>query len=110
MSGWLITTFDRRMQWRYFAQHWWNFDRVEQCHVDPTPDIEHGSIYMVDIDIRDFVFKNDDRLIAGERLVDVALKDEKLLLVRPYGEQFMVREPDNLSTQTLYEPVLRAGE
>ena len=64
VSGWLaLPSKIQGKDWqKQFTQHWWNFDLNLQKHLDFSPNIEDGALYIQDDEITNFVSKNSNRL------------------------------------------------
>lgn len=62
VSGWLAEPRQHSHAQRQFTQHWWNFDQRSSAYFDTSPEIEKGSIYIMDRDIALFAVDNHARL------------------------------------------------
>ena len=64
VSGWLaLPSKIQGNDWqKQFTQHWWNYDWNHREHLDFSPDIEEGAIYVQDDEIRKFVSENSQAL------------------------------------------------
>ena len=65
MSGWLaepLEPMQNSQAQRQFTQHWWNFDERSREYFDTSPEIEKGTIYILDYDIALFAINNNERL------------------------------------------------
>ena len=53
VSGWLVLPSTvRENGWqKQFTQHWWNYDWNNREHLDSSPNIDEGSIYIEDDEI-----------------------------------------------------------
>ncbi len=64
VSGWLSlpSKFTSDNVQKQFTQHWWNYDRIQRRHLDFSPGIEEGAVYIQDIDIAEYVITHGKRL------------------------------------------------
>jgi len=60
VSGWLVLPSTvRENGWqKQFTQHWWNYDWKNQEHLDFSPNIAEGSLYIQDDEITEFIDEN----------------------------------------------------
>jgi hypothetical protein len=65
VSGWLaepLQPMQNSQAQRQFTQHWWNFDERRGEYFDTSPEIEKGTIYILDYDIAQFAIDNNELL------------------------------------------------
>ena len=60
VSGWLVLPSKvQENGWqKQFTQHWWNYDWNRREHLDSSPNIDEGSIYIQDDEIVKYINEN----------------------------------------------------
>jgi hypothetical protein len=66
VSGWLVLPSKvQENGWqKQFTQHWWNYDWNRREHLDSSPNIDEGSLYIQDDEITKFVDGNIQTLTS----------------------------------------------
>ncbi len=103
VSGWLClpTKFLSTGWQKQFTQHWWNYDRSEKRHLDFSPTIDDGAVYMQDLDIALFAIDANSRL-RSHVASSVILRNGMIYIVDYGNEGYRHRTEHELSNETLF--------
>ncbi len=106
VSGWLVHRFDRTREHQLFELHWWAFDAVENLHLDPTPDIGRGCVYVEDMDICYFYLVHEECMAHWLPFNNLVFKIDKFVLARWENGRTISKIARDLSVQTIFENFL----
>jgi len=103
ISGWLaLPSKIQGNDWqKQFTQHWWNFDLNLQKHLDFSPNIEDGALYIQDDEITNFISKNSDRL--SSHVASSIIMKNNLFYAVDYGDNgYRFHDLEKLSTDQIF--------
>ncbi len=110
VSGWLSLpiTFKESNWQKQFTQHWWNYDKKNDVHLDYSPSIEKGAIYIMDSNIIDFV--NSRLYDLNSHVSSSIIYVNGYTYIIDYGESgYHVEEIDNLKNETIFKLKLKSN-
>jgi hypothetical protein len=86
VSGWLVLPSKvQENDWqKQFTQHWWNYDRNRREHLDSSPNIDEGSIYIQDDEISKFIDEN--KQILNSHVSSSVIMRNDMYYAIDYGE------------------------
>jgi hypothetical protein len=103
ISGWLslpLKAVENNWQ-KQFTQHWWNYDRELKQHVDYSPAIEMGALYIVDTDIMEFTNSRGNDM-SSHVASSIIYRNLDFYIV-DYGENgYKIQPVNNLSNETIF--------
>lgn len=105
ISGWLAIPERQSGSLKQFTQHWWNKDRATARHLDSSPDIEEGAIYIEDNNIATFALMNNQRLSSCVPR-SIIYKNGSFYTVELRDGEFKIEKADELTDELLFAPYL----
>jgi hypothetical protein len=103
VSGWLaLPSKIQGNDWqKQFTQHWWNYDWNHREHLDFSPNIEEGAIYIQDDEIIKFVCNNNQNL--NSHVASSIIMKKNMFYGVDYGENgFRFHDIDELSINRIF--------
>ena len=107
VSGWLAEPGQASQAQRQFTQHWWNFDQRSREYFDTSPEIEKGSIYIMDRDIALFAIDNNERLSSCV-CCSVVYSSDGFYTMEYASNGYDLQPAQDLSTERLFASFLRS--
>ena len=105
VSGWLAIPEKQSGNLKQFTQHWWNKDRATTRHLDMSPDIEEGAIYIEDNNIATFALLNNQRLSSCVPR-SIIYKNGSFFTVELMDGLFKIEKAGELTDELLFAPYL----
>lgn len=105
ISGWLAIPERQSGSLKQFTQHWWNRDRITRRHLDFSPDIEEGAVYIEDNNIASFALLNNQRLSSCVPR-SIIFRNGSFYTIELLSGEFRVEKADELTDELLFAPYL----
>lgn len=105
VSGWLAIPTVASLDKKQFTQHWWNLECATGRHLDFSPEIEDGAIYIVDNNIAAFALANNSKLSSCVPR-SILYNQGEFFTVEYYGNGMKIVNAQELSNDLLFEPYL----
>ncbi len=109
ISGWLSLPFKKNgNNWqKQFTQHWWNYDPELRRHVDYSPGIEEGALYIIDMEIVEFTnFRGND--MTSHVASSIVYCNYNFYIIDYGDEGYKIQPVNNLSNETIFSFQLKA--
>jgi hypothetical protein len=102
VSGWLALPANTQAGHRQFTQHWWNYSELLRRHIDVSPGIEDGAIYILDNDIGLYAAEHNHKLTSCVPS-SVLYRDNRFFTLDSHANgEFTILPIDRLTTEALF--------
>lgn len=107
ISGWLVGPYDAENKTAEIIQHFWNADN-DNNHFDTTFASElAGHEYVSDINLMAYYFKHDAKLNSHVASSLLYVDGRYNMLIATNDNHHLLKQIDELSTETLYQGSMR---
>jgi len=109
ISGWLSLPLKKNANnWqKQFTQHWWNYDQELRRHVDYSPGIEEGALYIIDMEIVEFTNSRGNDMTSHVASSIVYCNHDFYII--DYGDEgYKIQSVNDLSNETIFSFQLKA--
>ena len=109
ISGWLSLPVKKNgNNWqKQFTQHWWNYDQELRRHVDYSPEIEEGALYIIDMEIVEFTNSRGNDMTS--HVASSIVYCNHIFYIIDYGDEgYKIQPVNDLSNETIFSFQLKA--